>query len=96
MRKVSRSRYFIWVLNKPISGSFMPHSLLAKANAIILTSRVSHRFSNASREVCRKYPTLSYFLTRDFVAYDDTLFKTCPYAKTKFPADVQKIPVWGV
>lgn len=74
----------------------MPHSFLAKASVIILISRASHSFSNASREVCRKYPTLSYFLGRDLVAYDDTLFKTCDYSKSKCPADAQKIPKWGV
>ncbi len=33
--------------------------LLAKADAIILISRVSHRFSNVSRELCRTPPLYS-------------------------------------
>lgn len=73
----------------------MPHFVQANANVIILISRDFHRVSNASREVCRKCPNLSYFLVRDFVVYDDTLLKTCAYAKFKCLANAKKIPKWG-
>ncbi|KQA30873.1 hypothetical protein XV76_15530 [Vibrio cholerae] len=69
----------------------LSHSVLANVNAIILIPIVFDRFSNVNREVCRKYPTLLYFLIRDFVD-DDTLFKTCAYSKPKCLSCAQKSP----